>query len=45
MELFVGNLIMADGEVMNNVDQEMVTMSQGMLVRFLLYHVHNRLRY
>ena len=30
MELFVGNLIMADGEVMYNVEGEMVTMSQGM---------------
>ena len=30
MELFVGNLIMADGEVVFNVEGEMVTISQGM---------------
>ena len=30
MELFVGNLIMADGEVVYNVEGEMVTMSRGM---------------
>ena len=30
MELFVGNLIMADIEVMYNVEEEMVTTSRGM---------------
>ena len=30
MELFVGNLIMGDGQVMYNVEGEMVTMSRGM---------------
>ena len=30
MELFIENLIMADNEVMYNVKEEMVIMTQGM---------------